>query len=292
MFRDKIKAHYNELTPSFRKLADFILENQLEATFMTATEMARQLNVDAATVVRFSQTVGYSGFRELIKEIQAVVKAELVASYTVDLDASDDVGLLRSLMEAQRHNISLTQAKLTDRANTILPELVRAHRIWVVGQGCCAHLAALCAASLRELGLQALPVGPNPLEAAANLKGVGGEDVVLGLSLTGLDFDVANVVRFAHARGARTIVFSASETSEAALVGEVVVVCPGGTQTQLPSFASLAAMVDAVAAAYTVRYAAESRTTRERFEASYREMVALQNETTAAASVEDLLGQL
>ena len=74
MFRDRIQAKYNELTPSFRKLADFILQEPLDAAFMTATEMAQRMDVDAATVVRFAQTLGYSGFRQLIKEVQRIVK--------------------------------------------------------------------------------------------------------------------------------------------------------------------------------------------------------------------------
>jgi len=140
MFRQRIQAKYDELTPSFRKLADFILQQELNVAFMTATELAHRMGVDAATVVRFAQTLGYSGFRELIKEVQRVVKTELTASYSVALEAQDDVGLFRSLLENERHNLSLAQARLTEQANTILPALLDAQRIWVVGQGSTAHL--------------------------------------------------------------------------------------------------------------------------------------------------------
>jgi len=147
MFRERIQAKYSELTPSFRKLADFILQQQLDAAFMTATEMAHSMGVDAATVVRFAQTLGYSGFRELIKEVQRVVKAELTTSYSPALEAPDDVGLFRSFLENERHSLELAQAQLTEQANTLLPTLSSAQRIWVTGQGCCAHLAALCASA-------------------------------------------------------------------------------------------------------------------------------------------------
>jgi len=92
MFREKIQQNYDDLTPSFRKLADFMLQNQLDAAFMTATELANRLGVDAATVVRFAQELGYTGFRELSKEIQEVVRSELKASYTADLDAAGERG--------------------------------------------------------------------------------------------------------------------------------------------------------------------------------------------------------
>jgi len=119
MFRERIQAKYSDLTPSFRRLADFILQQQLNAAFMTATEMAHRMNVDAATVVRFAQNIGYSGFRELIKEVQQVVKAELTASYSPALEDQDDVGLFRSILENERHNLALAQTRMTEQANTL-----------------------------------------------------------------------------------------------------------------------------------------------------------------------------
>lgn len=290
MFRERIKAEYEDLTPSFRKLADFILQQQLDAAFMTATEMARHIKVDAATVVRFAQTIGYSGFRELIKEVQRVVKKELVASHSVALDASsDDQALLRSLMENVRHNLSLTQAQLTEQSNAIVPALAGAEAIWVVGQGCCAHLAGLCAAALRDSGLPAMQVRPDLLDAAAILKEVCANEVVIGLSLTGLDLEVANVVKFARARGAKTIVVSASVVAKVALAGEIVVVCPGPTQPHVPSFTGLAAMIDVLAQALAVRYPEKAAAVTESFQESYRELLALQAQGAVGVDVEGLL---
>ena len=290
MFRERIKAEYENLTPSFRKLADFVLQQQLDAAFMTATELARHMKVDAATVVRFAQTIGYSGFREMIKEVRGVVKKELVASHTVALDASsDDRALLRSLMENVRHNISLTQARLTEQSNAILAALGDAERIWVVGQGGCAHLAGLCAASLRDAGLPATQLGPDLLDAAAILRDISSNEVVIGLSLTGLDLEVANVVKFARARGAKTIVLSASVVAKVALAGEIVVVCPGPTQPHVPSFTGIAATIDVLAQALAVRYPETTASIAESFKASFRELLAIQAQGAVGVDIEGLL---
>ena len=80
MFRDRIKAKYSDLSHSFRRLADFILQQQLDVALMTATELAQQMDVDAATVVRFAQALGYNGFREMIREIRGIVKEELTST--------------------------------------------------------------------------------------------------------------------------------------------------------------------------------------------------------------------
>ncbi len=291
MFRERIQAKYSELTPSFCKLADFILQEQLDAAFMTATEMAHRMGVDAATVVRFAQTLGYSGFRELIKEVQQVVKAELTVSYSPDLEAPDDAGLLRSLLENERHNLALAQDRLTEQANTILPALLDARRIWIVGQGCCAHLAPLCASALRKIDLPAVSIAPDPVEAAADLKWIGADDLVIGFSLTGMDLSVANVVRFARQRGAKTLVFSASPVAAAALAAETTIICPGPTQTPIPSFTGLAAMIVVLVAAFAARHPDKTATMTADLQQSYREMIALQARSSSEVNIEELWRQ-
>ena len=291
MFRERIQAKYGELTPSFRKLADFILQKELDAAFMTATELARHLGVDAATVVRFAQYLGYTGFRELIKEVQRIVKAELTASYSPALDASDDVGLFRSLLENERHNLALVQAQLTEQANTIVPTLLEAQRIWVTGQGHGAHLAALCASAFREIGLPAVAIAPDPLGAAENLKGAGAEDLVIGFSLTGMDLTVADAVAFARERGAKTLVFSASTVAAAALAAETTVICPGPTQTRVPSFTGLAAMIVVLVASFTARHPDEAAAMAGDLKQSFRELLERQARSSSEVDIEELWRQ-
>ena len=292
MFRERIQAKYEDLTPSFRKLADFILQQQLNAAFMTATELARQLDVDAATVVRFAQNLGYSGFREMIKEVQKIVKAELAASHTPSLETPDDVGLLRNLLENERHNLTLAQARLTDQANSVLPTLLGAQRVWVTGQGHCAHLAALCASVLREVGLAAVRIAADPVEVSTSLKGVGAEDLIIGFSLAGTELDVANAVQFARQCGAKTLVFSASAVAPACLAAETTVVCPGSTKTHTPSFTGLAAMIAVLVAAFAARYPERAAALTGDLRQSYRELVVLQAESSSKVNVDELWRQL
>lgn len=291
MFREKIQEKYDDLTPSFRKLADFMLQNQLDAAFMTATELADRLGVDAATVVRFAQELGYTGFRELSKEIQGVVRSELKASYTADLDAAEDLQLFRSLLDNEKHNLELAQDRLSEQINSLLPSLLDADRIWVVGQNLSVHLAGLFASGLREIGLPAVSIGTDPLEAAANLKEIGESDLLIGFSLSGMDLDTATVIRFARERGARTFVFSASSVAAAALEAETAVVCPGPTQTDVPSFTGLTAMIVAVVAAFAARYPDEASTMTEEMRRSYQELLEMQIEMASDLDVEDLWRQ-
>ena len=291
MFREKIQQKHDELTPSFRKLADFIQTNELDAAFMTATELADRLEVDAATVVRFAQELGYSGFRELSKEIQEVVRADLKASYTADLDAPEDLGLFRGLLVNEKHNLELVQDRLTEEVESLLVTLLDADRIWIVGQGQSVYLSGLCAETLRGVGLPAVAIPADPLAAATNLKEIDENDVVIGFSITGMDLDTANVIGFARGHQATTFVFSASPVSSAALEAETSIICPGPTQVGVPSFTGLAAMIVVIAAAFTVRYPEEADAMTSAVRESYRELLDQQEEIVSQLDVEDLWRQ-
>jgi DNA-binding MurR/RpiR family transcriptional regulator len=224
----------------------------------------------------------------LIKEVQRIVKAELTASYTTDLNVPDDAGLLRGLLENERHNLLLVQSRLTGQADTVIPTLLDARRIWVLGQGTCAHLAGLCASSLREAGLPAVAIAPDPLNAATNLNGVGVDDVVMGFSLTGMDLEVADAIRFARQREAKTLALSGSPITAAALAAEVTIVCPGPTQVHVPSFTGLAAMIVALVAALTVRYPEKAAEMKANLQQGYRELLELQARSSSEVDVEEL----
>ena len=79
MVLEKIRQLYPELTKSQRRLADFVAVSYREAAFMTASRLARKLGVNEATVIRFAQRLGYSGYPEFVQDVRAVVQDELGA---------------------------------------------------------------------------------------------------------------------------------------------------------------------------------------------------------------------
>jgi DNA-binding MurR/RpiR family transcriptional regulator len=132
---------------------------------------------------------------------------------------------------------------------------------------------------------------PDPVTAATNLKEVGKSDVVIGFSLTGMDLDTANVISFAREHGASTFVFSASPVAAAALEAETSIICPGPTQTEVPSFTGLAAMIVVVVVAFMVRYPEEADAMTSAVRESYRQLLERQEKMASELDTEDLWRQ-
>jgi DNA-binding MurR/RpiR family transcriptional regulator len=73
---ERIQVHRPSFTPAQERIANYLLSHTLEAALLTATELAQQVEVDPATVVRFAQKLGYAGYLELKDALGQWVRAE------------------------------------------------------------------------------------------------------------------------------------------------------------------------------------------------------------------------
>lgn len=58
------------MTKTQKIIAEYILDNASDACFMTSTEIALKLGVSESSVIRFSRTIGFSGFIDFQKALR------------------------------------------------------------------------------------------------------------------------------------------------------------------------------------------------------------------------------
>ena len=72
-----------EAIPSFskgqKKIASYILENYDKTAFMTAGKLGTTVGVSESTVVRFAADIGFEGYPEMRKALQALIKNRLTS---------------------------------------------------------------------------------------------------------------------------------------------------------------------------------------------------------------------
>jgi DNA-binding MurR/RpiR family transcriptional regulator len=93
-FKERVnQARKKGFTPSFDRVAEYIENHLLKAALSTASQLARENDVDPATVVRMSQRLGYRGYPEL--------RAELASSIVDETDIITGTELL-PLLQGRR----------------------------------------------------------------------------------------------------------------------------------------------------------------------------------------------
>jgi DNA-binding MurR/RpiR family transcriptional regulator len=135
-YEERIRMARSDMSKSFAKLADFLLDSYVEAAFMTASELAHTLDLDAATVVRFSQSLNYTGYPDLQREIRARVKAELLIRPQEASDPKSVTGIAFDAMNEVSLALERTRNSLDIEALVGLVEQIgAARRIVVLAEG-------------------------------------------------------------------------------------------------------------------------------------------------------------
>ncbi len=235
-FQDRIYARYDELTAGFRKLADFLLNNTLDAAFLTVAGVSRRTGVDPATVVRFAQEFGYSGYRELSLEIKDYVRQKIKATYTVPEGGSDEA-IMASVFKAASFNVDQFAATEMGRMVQAVEILAEAKRLWVTGEHTSYSLARFLAEAFDGAGLPSFAFRPTMEEASEALSKMEEGDALIGVALGTPSLDVGYVVREAKRLGVKSIVVSESGSIFPVREADVPLVVPSHSPTTLGSFA-------------------------------------------------------
>lgn len=226
MFREKVSKTYSTLSPSYRRIADFLLDHHNEAAFMTATQLARRVDVNTATVVRFAQRLGYDGYPELLQDVRSIVRSRLaVAPVGVPADDATETAVRALNQEAENLKQLMTNLPRDEMMNAM--SLLRsARRIYVVGEGHSRNLARLLTGYLESLNLPARDLETDVGSVAAAMHDLSSDDVVVGVALSPQCPDTTSILRLARERQAKTIAVVGALSWPVAKAAELAMACP------------------------------------------------------------------
>ena len=246
MFREKVNKTYNTLSPSYRRIADFLLDHPNEAAFMTATQLARRVAVNTATVVRFAQRLGYDGYPELLQDVRSVVRSRL-ATPPVGVPAEDATETAARALNQEAENLRQLLTNLPrEEISQVLNALRAARRIFVVGEGHSRSLAQLFAGTLTGLGLPVRAVETDITSVAAVMHDLGANDVVLGVAVVAQCPDTTSILQLARERQAKTVAVTGALSWPVAKVSELAIACPVNSIIGVASPVAIAAMLSAL----------------------------------------------
>lgn len=205
------------LNPSRRKLLTEILDNSEETYFLSSRELAKRFEVDAATIVRTIQALGYERYAEFLADLRAHFVLR-ISPYTVMKAAAREK---RTISDYVAHSLEMEANNLGQLRSTLsVREVIetargisRSRRIVVVGIDLAATLSHLLSYSLASLGFDSeAPVG-----SAGNLHQkvhlLGPRDLLIAISFGRCLKETVEAVIRAHKGGVRTFGITDSDQS-------------------------------------------------------------------------------
>jgi len=215
-YEERIRHERPEMSKSFARLADFLLDSYVEAAFMTASELAHSLNLDAATVVRFSQHLGYTGFPKLQREIRQRVKKDLLIRPKESEEPESLPGVVAAAMAEVSLALDQTRLSLdTEALGQLVEQLGQARRIVILAEGPAQPTAYSLVLFLEQGGFPIYIARSGIADLARTVNIATPHDLLLAIEVAGQAPYIARAMGEAQSRGIPTaaIVGSASLAS-------------------------------------------------------------------------------
>jgi DNA-binding MurR/RpiR family transcriptional regulator len=222
---EALKQRLIEIEPMLpkrlRQTAAFALEHPDEVALGTASGIAQRAQVQASTLVRFAQSLGFAGFSELQGVFRAHLRGRwpdyserLKALHDSTRDAGDPMNLLHGFADSATQSIAkLRESVRPDVLRGAVDSLSAARTIYLIGQRRSFSVAHYLAYALAQLGLGSALVDNVGGLGREQIARSGSEDAVLAVSFAPYSPTTISLAEVARANKTPLIVITDSALS-------------------------------------------------------------------------------
>lgn len=217
----RIRGLFPTLRPSEQKVAQYIIDNPHQVINLPVTDLATKSDVSDATVVKFCQRLGYSGYQQL-KITLATELVTVPAEHYGEIVPGDDLTTVKAKI------FHLNMKGLEDTLRTIdddelvraVQSLVTAERIQLYGVGASGIVALDIEHKLLRIGLTCHAfLDPHMAVSMGSVLQPG--DVAIGISHSGATRETVESLQGAKQAGATTICITNGMASPIARVADI-----------------------------------------------------------------------
>ena len=204
-----------------RQIATYIMEHYEKAAYMTAARLGATVNVSESTVVRFATELGFEGYPEFQRAIQAIIRNRLTSFQRIEVtnqligDGNVVERILITDADKIRHTAEDIDSDAFDRA---VEALLKAKKIYIMGVRSSAHLAGFLNMGMRRMFDNIKMIQSTAgSEVFEQMISIGPDDVLVAISFPRYSKRVVAAVEFAHNVGANVISLTDSPQSPIAI---------------------------------------------------------------------------
>jgi len=201
-FVQVISERYNRLTKSEKRIADYMRQNQDEAAFLSAGEIAGRLDLSEATMVRFARTMGFDSYPTLRVALQEkyrrlVTHSARLRSRLGDLSEAGDI--FEQLVASEIYFLTESLQTLDRDAFHAAVELLRTHqRVFVFGLGPSISLVDLLEIRLTRSARHVIPLNTSGREMLEPMLLMNSSDLLVAIGFFNVTPNLQMVLEYAN----------------------------------------------------------------------------------------------
>ncbi len=232
----QISAKYNTLPPRQRKVAEYLFHNLNQAILLNSTQIAAEANVSEATVIRFINGLGFSGFSDFKRAVGKKILDDYSTSTRLVESAKTLEGrtsLFSDILMGDIEKIrDLGSQTSEEKFKKAVKKLCSARSLYILGLRSSYALAFYLAFDLRffldSVRLVELGVGDIPEQ----LRDIGPSDVLVVISFKRYTRETVKIAEKVKKRGTFIIAITNSKLSPTAQLSDMALIA----ETKIPAY--------------------------------------------------------
>ena len=225
---DSIGSLYNSLTPSAKRIANYVTANPKLISKLSIAELSQEVNAGDATIIRFCRTLGFNGYQDFklelaieMSNVQSQPESILDTGVTPD-DTAKIIG--KKLKSTIDHVLSETINLLDfDKLEIVTEQIKSSNAIYFFGVGSSGISAESAKYKYMRIGLNVDAFTDNHgMYIKASLLQRG--DIAIGISHSGEAVETVKTLELAQKSGATTIGITHNPRSSLAQVSDTILV--------------------------------------------------------------------
>ena len=273
--RSLIREKEAQLVGKKRRIAKYILDNHVEAAFLTAAELAKRAGVSEPTVVRFAKDFGFKGYPELQDKIQDLVQRELTTinrlkEYHRYLEDSENPAVKTLLMDLR--NLEETLYNLDfEQLEKVIERIINADKIIIVAFLMFSPLAEHMKMVLRRVRDNVMAITSSPGLFYDELARSSNDSLVIGLSFPRYSRNIVECFQAAKKEGVTTVVITDSELSPLAEYADYLLLVKCRLVSYIDSLTAPVSLIGAIGTALSLKLEQKTLKQLEKLEKLWKE---------------------
>ena len=237
-----------KLSKSHRRIAECIVTHYDKVVFMTASKLGEYVGVSESTVVRFAAALGYSGYPQLQKALQELLRHRLTASQRFELtNDMDHVQVLNKVLKADIQNIRSTLDEIDISSfERAIDMILQARQIYVMGLRSSAPIAEFFVHYLKFIFSNVRVVTSGVSDVFEQLSRIGEGDLLIGISFPRYASRSIEAMDFARKQGASLIAITDGPHSPLHSPADICLMAKSDMSSFVDSFAAPLSLINAL----------------------------------------------
>ena len=265
---DILKTKATQMTPTHRRVADYILKNPIDASFLTLEQISSIVGTSTTTVMRLCFSLDYTGYTEFQKDLQELLRDRVSPPTRLEINKKDLVpgSLLADCADNQVKNITKTLEYISkDTVDQCLSLILGASTIYFVGMRSSYSVAYYLHQALNQIMNNCVLLKSNPGDNVETILGMRPADLVIAVTLPRYSRTTVETVKTIKSYGPGIIAMTDGYNSPLALYADVVLSCAFHSLAFHNSIAGAILLADYLITAIALK---EPQITKARLEAA------------------------